>query len=78
MTLRQLPRKTRIIAETSTDETTASRSTPEIAARTKRDWSKSILRSIPSGAAFWITGRTALAASTTARVEALAFFRMER
>ena len=49
-TLRQLPRNAKFISETSTDARIASRTTPEIAARTNSDWSKSIFRSSPSGA----------------------------
>ena len=77
-TLRQLPRKTRIIIETSSDDTTASRSTPDMAALTKTDWSKSILISTPSGAAALMAGSASRAASTTARVEAFDFLRMAR
>lgn len=47
---RQLPRKNRIMSDTSADASRASRSTSWIAARTKTLWSKSSLSSIPCGA----------------------------
>ena len=76
--LRQLPRKRPTISETSSDEMIASRTTPLMAPRTKTDWSKSIFRSRPFGAAALIWGRTSRTASTTARVEASACLRMAR
>ena len=75
---RQLPRKNRIINETRMEASAASCSTFWMAARTKTDWSKSIFSSIPCGAAAWMMGSCARAPSTTARVEASAFFRIAR
>ncbi len=76
--LRQLPRKKPIINETSSEEMIASRSTLLIEPRTNNDWSKSMLRSRPCGAAALICGKTSRVASTTARVEASACFKMAR
>ena len=76
--LRQLPRNTRISTETRIDEMIASRITFTTAPRTNTDWSKSSFRSSPFGAAAWISGKAARAASTTASVEASACLRMAR
>jgi hypothetical protein len=76
--LRQLPRNTRISTDTRIEEMIASRITFCTAARTNTDWSKSSLRSSPAGAAAWISGNAARAASTTAIVEASACFRIAR
>ena len=76
--LRQSPRNSRIISETRIEEMIASRTTLVTAARTNTDWSKSSLSSMPLGAAAWISGSMARVASTTARVEASACFRMAR
>ena len=77
-TLRQLPRNAKIIRDTSTEARIASRTTPDIAARTNSDWSKSIFRSSPSGATACIAGIARPVASTTASVDASACFRMAR
>jgi hypothetical protein len=75
---RQLPRKNRIISETSPAAMPASRSTLLMAARTKTDWSKSRLSSIPCGAVALIVGSSSRTESTTARVEAPALRRIAR
>ena len=75
---RQLPRKNRIIRETSSEASSASRTTPCTAARTNTDWSKSSFSSSPVGATCRMAGSASLAASTTARVEASACLRMAR
>ena len=75
---RQLPRKNRIIKETRIDAITASCSTFTTAARTNTLWSKSSFSSMPSGAAAWMMGSCSRAPSTTARVDASAFFKMAR
>jgi len=76
--LRQLPRNRPTISDTSSDEMIASRTTPLIAPRTNTDWSKSIFRSIPSGAAARTIGSCSRVASTTANVDVSAFLRMAR
>ncbi len=76
--LRQLPRNTRIMSDTSSAAMMASDATFWIAARTKTDWSKSRLTSKPSGAAARISGSMARADSTTVRLEASAALRICR
>ena len=78
ITLRQLPRNSRIMMDTRADARAPSRSTPSMAPRTNTDWSKSILSSRPSGAAARIVGRSSRVASTTASVEASDLRRMAR
>ncbi len=75
---RQLPRNSPIISDTSADDSSASRSTRSIAPRTNTDWSKSMRKSIPCGAAALIAGSASRVASTTASVEASACLRMAR
>ena len=75
---RQLPRKIRMSAETSTDDRMASWITFSTAPRTNTDWSKSSFTSNPSGAAALMKGSASRAASTTARVEASACFKIAR
>ena len=77
-TLRQLPRNARIMSETSSAETNASRTTLEMAARTNTDWSKSSRTSSPCGATARIAGSSSFVASTTASVDASDFLRIER
>jgi hypothetical protein len=76
--LRQEPRNSRIISDTSREDTRASFATSWMAARTKWLWSKSKLSTMPLGAAAWMEGSTSFAASTTASVDASAFLRMAR
>jgi len=76
--LRQEPRKNRIIRDTRAEAAKPSFTTSEMAPRTNRLWSKSNASSRPLGAPALISGSTSLAASTTARVLASAFFRMAR
>ena len=73
---RQEPMNRKIITDTRAEATRASLATERIASRTNSDWSTSNLSSSPLGAAAWMPGRASLAASTTARVLASAFFRM--
>ena len=75
ITLRQLPRNTRIMRDTSSADTTASCTTLSIAARTKTDWSKSSFTSSPLGATERMSGSISFVASTTASVDASAFLR---
>ena len=75
---RQLPRNTRISTDTRIEEMIASRTTFSTAARTNTDWSKSSFSSSPFGAAACTSGNAARVASTTARVEASACFRIAR
>ena len=70
ITLRQLPKKNKIISETSIEAMMASCSTLSMELFTNTDWSKSIFNSNPLGAASLIIGSMSLAASTTAKVEA--------
>ena len=73
---RQEPMNRKIISDTRTLATRASLATDLMASRTKSLWSTSNFSSRPWGAAAWMAGRASLAASTTARVLASAFFRM--
>ena len=50
---RQLPRKSRISAAVSPAATSASWTTPEMAALTKTDWSNSNRTLISAGSSFW-------------------------
>ena len=78
ITLRQLPRKNKIISETRIEAMIASCNTLLIEFLTNTDWSKSIFISNPSGAVSLIMGIISLAASTTASVDAPAFLRITR
>ncbi len=75
---RQLPRKKRIMSETSADASSASRSTSCTDARTNLLWSKSSFSSIPCGAAFWSAGSMSRTESTTVSVDEPALRRMAR
>jgi hypothetical protein len=70
--LRGEPKNTSTMSATSTAAVRASRTTPQRAARTKRDWSKVRAAWRPRGAVARISGSLAFTASTTARVEAAA------
>jgi hypothetical protein len=76
--LRQLPRNSRIISDTSADAMTASCVTLLIAARTNFDWSKSSEMSSPSGASRRMSSSSARTESTTARLDASACLRIVR
>ena len=76
--LRQLPTNASTMTATSEAETTASRKTPEIAARTNFDWSNSSFSSTPFGAIACSVGKSFRVVSTTASVEAFCFLRMAR
>jgi hypothetical protein len=78
ITLRQLPRNTRIMRETRSEARMASRITPLMAPRTNSDWSKSTFSSMPCGATALMEGKASRVASTTASVEASACLRMAR
>ena len=73
--LRQLPRKSRIIAAVRSAAMIASRSTPRSDARTYSDSSSIRLSETPSGSAAFTAGSAALMRATTSRVEALPFLR---
>jgi len=72
--LRQLPRNSRIINPVRHAAIVASRTTPEMAPRTKIDWSP-MGWIFNSGTAARICGRRSLMALMTSRVELLPFFR---
>jgi hypothetical protein len=74
--LRQLPRKSRIIAAVRQAAITASRITPLTAARTKIDWSASGWTLSCGGRVGITRGRIARMPATTSRVEASPVFRM--
>ncbi len=73
--LRQLPRKSRIISAVSAAAITASRTTPEIAARTKTDWSASGVIFSSGGTRVATRGSILRISETTFSVEALPAFR---
>ena len=72
--LRQLPRKTRIISAVRQAAISASRSTPEIDARTNTDWSASGLISSSGGRLASIFGSSCLTWLMMSSVEALPTF----
>ena len=74
--LRQEPRKRRIISAVSAAAMTASLSTPEMAARTNRDWSAKVRTSSSGVSPARILGISALTERTTSRVEAIPLFMM--
>ena len=76
--LRQLPRNSRIMIDTSPDASTDSDATFLIAARTKVDWSKSSVMSMPSGAPARMSSSSARTPLTTSRLDASACLRMVR
>ena len=73
---RQLPRKSRIMSAVRQAASTASRTTPLSAARTKSDWSasRSILRL--AGSVVWIFGRVSRTRRTMSSVDAPPPFRI--
>jgi len=75
---RQLPRKKRIMSETSAAARSPSRSTSRTAARTKTLWSKSRDSTMPCGALRWSAGSRPFTESTTASVLDPAFRRRAR
>ena len=78
MVLRQLPRNSSTISDTSSDAITASLATLWIAERTYTDWSKSRLMSTSGGAALRMSGSKARVESTTSRLDASECLRMVR
>ncbi len=76
MVERQLPRKMRIIAAVRQAAMIASRTTPLIAARTKRDWSAmGVIRRL-GGSCAWIDGSCARTLAMMSRVEDFPVFWM--
>ena len=71
--LRQLPRKSRIMSPVRNAAIAPSTSTPVIAARTKSDWSKRSLISMPGGAEARIAGSSSFSCLTIVRVDAPPF-----